>query len=401
MKRDLEIAVPIIVIIAGALLIWALFTGQPISQPIDPQVPYGPRLPQGRPAQPAAQPTVQKPPSTPVMISEQSPEIFAYAHGSVTVHGKIFIGMAARSGNPFSTNQLFVFTNPANLREFRIISIRRTGDIESMVYDEKNDKIYFTLSNNGSLEIYRIDPNTYFLSTVISTTSVNIGLKPAITTDGKYIYGISYTRPSTVFKVGIYGTPLMVSTIGHVTNGHSAAVATYGSTTEVYFGGGEDDGFEKVDGATLDTLGMTNFPGCSLTDDMPYMDGYVYVGCERQPYGYRIKTDDMSVTRFALPGNSFGMNIFGNDLYNAAQDGNFDIFPNMDIFSINRYYVGRDIQLNELFVVKSDATVPQLTSSMSASSTEGNSIEPADVATSTLLFTGWWGVKGLFRVNLM
>ncbi len=360
---------------------WALFTGQPISQPIGPQKPIGPHLPQGRPAQPVSQmPVVQKPPSIPVQIVGQSAEAFAYAHGTAQADGKIFIGMAARSGNPFVTNQLYVFTNPADLNEFRIISIQRTGDIESMVYDEKNDNIYFTLSNNGSLSIYRINPRTYFVSTVISTTSVDIGLKPAITTDGTYIYGISYTKPSTVFKVGVFGTSLVVSKTVHINNGHSAAIATNGSTTELYFGGGEEDGFEKVDAATLDSLGMINFPGCSLTDDMPYKDGYVYVGCERQPYGYRVKTDDLSFTQFALPGNSFGMNIFGNDLYNAAQDGNFDVFNDMDISNPQRYYVGKDIQLNELFMTEN-------TSSTISSST------------ASLFFTGWWGVKGLFQVT--
>ena len=192
MKRDFEIAIPTIIVIAGALLMWAMFTGHPVVGPLlGPEAIYGPSLPQPQ-GSPPAQPSIPspeaatRPPSIPLSIIQSSPEIFEYAHGTVMADGKIFIGMAARSGNTMSTNQLFVFTNLNNLKQFLIFSIPRTGDIESMVYDEKNDCIYFTLSNNGSLSIYRINPKTFFISTVISTTSVDIGLKPAITTDGKY-----------------------------------------------------------------------------------------------------------------------------------------------------------------------------------------------------------------------
>jgi hypothetical protein len=397
LKKDLEIGIPIIVVIAGALLMWALLTGQEISKPIVPQPKFGPNIPygpHGKPAQSSVPSIPTKPSSIPVKITQHSPEIFAYAHGTVMADGKIFIGMSSRSGNPFPTNQLIVFTEPSDLRQFLIISIPKIGDIESMVYDRKNDKIYFTLSNNGALDVYRIDPKTYFISTVISTTSINIGLKPAITTDGEYIYGITYTDPSIVFKVGIYGTPLVISTASHIPNGHSAAIGIYGSTTELYFGGGEADGFEKVDGDSLASLGSISFRGCSITDDTPYerVDdpsgysyGYVYLGCEREPIGYRVRSYDMNVTKFSLPGSSFGMNIFGSDLYNAAQDGNYDVFKNMDISNAKRYYVGQDIQLNELFMTTNASTTIASTSSQSAQS---------------LYFTGWWGVKGLFGVNL-
>ena len=395
MKKDLEIGIPIIVVIAAGFLMWALLTGQTISVKMEPQAIYGPNLPGVKPVVPVAPAAPLKPPSIPVQITQKSPEVFAYAHGTVMADGKIFIGMASRSGNPFPTNRLYVFTDPSDLTKFRIISIPRTGDIESMVFDEKNDQIYFTLSNNGSLEIYRIDPKTYFVSTVISTTSVDIGLKPAIATDGTYLYGITYTNPATIYKVGIYGTTLVVSPYAHISNGHSAAVGVYGSSTELYFGGGEADLFEKVNGDDLSSMGMLYFPGCSITDDMPYQPvvdanssttyGYVYLGCERQPYGYRVRTNDLTYTKFDLPGSSFGMYIFGNDLYNAAQDGNYDVFANMDLSNPKRYFVGQDIQLNELFMATTASSTMASTSS---------------VGTQSLLFTGWWGVKGLYEVAL-
>ena len=325
--------------------------------------------------QPPAIVVVPKVPSTPVAIAGLSPQIFAYAHGTVMADKKIFIGLADRAGNPYPSNQIYIFSDLNDLNKFNVVSVPKNGDVESMVYDEKNDKIYFPLSDNDSLSIYRLDPQTYAISSVFSTTSIDIGAKPAIVTDGKYIYGITYNEPATVFKVSIDGSSFESNAAGHISKGHSAAIGIYSSTTELYFGGGEDNQFENVDGDSLDSLGITRFRDCFLTDDMPYKIvsakyGYVYVGCEKMPYGYRVKTDDMSSVRFDLPGASFGLFIYNNDLYNAAQDGNFDIFKGLDISKIKRYYIGQDIQLNELFV--SDA---------------------GDV-----FFTGWWGVKGLLEV---
>ncbi|MEI7463027.1 MAG: hypothetical protein WCK03_01360 [Candidatus Taylorbacteria bacterium] len=401
MKKSLEIAIPFLFIIAVILYLFAYLDHSDVHVNIGPYQPviYGPGMPPKKPIPASNIVIIPKPQGIPVHISAQSPEIFAYAHGTVTVHNKIFIGMASRSGNLFPTNQLFVFTNPYDLKQFHIISIPRTGDIESMIYDEKNNKIYFTLSNNGSLGIYSIDPNTYRVSTIISTTSINIGLKPAITTDGKFIYGITYTNPSTIFKIGIYGGPLTISEKGHISNGHSAAIGIYGSSTELYFGGGEADLFEKVDANDLSSLGMLYFPSCSITDDMPYQatntsSGYVYLGCEKQNRGIRIRTDDLSYVDFILPGNSFGMYKYGNDLYNAAQDGNYDIFENMDITKLKRYYVGRDIQLNELFVIDNLANITSTSSLSNATSTVTDMIGNSK----RLYFTGWWGVKGLFEV---
>jgi hypothetical protein len=98
-----------------------------------------------------------------------------------------------------------------------------------------------------------------------------------------------------------------------------------------------------------------------------------------------VRTNDLTYTKFDLPGSSFGMYIFGNDLYNAAQDGNYDVFANMDLSNPKRYFVGQDIQLNELFMATTASSTMASTSS---------------VGTQSLLFTGWWGVKGLYEVAL-
>ncbi len=290
--------------------------------------------------------------------------------------GSIFIGMANKSGNPFPSNQIFVFTDPRDLTQLRILSVPRSGDIESMAYDGAHDRIYFTLSNVGSLDVYSLDPRSFQIGTVVSTTSIDLGPRSAIATDGAYIYGITNTDPSTVFKIRLSDFALTSSSAGHIPFGHSAAVGTFGSTTELYFGSGMSDRFEKADADTLTPLGTVQFPVCAMTDDMPFrktddVSGYVYVGCEKQPYGYRIDTHNMSLKRFDLPGYSYGLFIFGNDLYNAAADGHYDMFHSMNVDAIKRYYVGSEIPLNELFY------------------------SPIN---DSILFTAWWGIKGLFEV---
>ena len=42
-------------------------------------------------------------------ITAESPKIIAYAHGTAIADGKIFIGMADKTDNPFPTNVLTIF----------------------------------------------------------------------------------------------------------------------------------------------------------------------------------------------------------------------------------------------------------------------------------------------------
>ncbi len=124
-----------------------------------------------------------------------------------------------------------------------------------------------------------------------------------------------------------------------------------------------------------------------MSNDMPFVrtatsSGYVYIGCELAPYGIRLNTADMSYARFSLPGASYGLQIYGNDLYNAAaQDGYIDFFKDGDLGKMPRYRVVDDIpdspdkviapEVNEIFY-----------------SPESNK----------LYFTAWWGTKGLYQV---
>ncbi len=374
--KAFDTAIFIFVFTAGFFLLLAISDRRHIFDNTEPTFIFGPSLIMQEIRKPTGPVTKPKPLSIRVAITQKSPEVFSYAHGTVMVRDKIYVGMAARNGNPFPTNQIFVFSDLSNLNDMRVVSLPTTGDIGSMVYDDLNDQIYFMVSNIGGLQIFRMNPRTFQVSTVISTTSIDVGMKPAITTDGKYIYGITYTDPSTIFKVNVNGAPQLLTSTGHIMNGHSAVAYRYGSSTELYVAGGEADLFEKVKADDLTSISKRYFPGCSITDDMPYQNidskgGYVYLGCERIPYGYRVKTDDLTFTRFSLPGSSFGMFIYGSDLYNAAHDGNYDIFKAMDISKPKRYYVGEDTQLNELFV---------------------------STTTNSLYFTGWWGVKGLYGV---
>jgi hypothetical protein len=322
------------------------------------------------------------------VIADASPDLFAYPHGTAMAHGKIFIGMAAVHGNTYPTNQIVIFDELPRLDHTVRLSIPGQGDIQTMAYDDRTDKIYFIFSKDHRLDLYWLDPNTYSFASIVSTSSIDVGAKPAIVTDGAYVYGITNTDPSVVFKARISDGALISSSRGHINGGHSAAIGMNGSSTELYFGGGMSGMFEKDDATTLQPLGTKRMPGCVLTNDMPYdmidaHGGYAYIGCETTPEGYRIRTADLDATRFPLPGDSFGLFIFGNDLYNASYDGHIDVFPGKDIGDLHRYYVtngmkysdapGNELYLNQMFY---------------------------ELGTRSLYVTAWWGVKNLFRVEL-
>ena len=319
-------------------------------------------------------------------VTARSPKVFAYAHGTIVADGKIFLGMAAAAGNRFQANQLTIF-NAADISRPTFVSVPMQGEIDTIIYDAVNDRIYFELSNNGGLHIFSLDPHTYAVSVIVSTTTVDVGRRPAIVTDGMYVYGITNTTPSSVFKVKIRGGELTVNKNGHIPNGHSAAIGIYASSTELYFGGGMMNGFEKVDAATLESTASTTIGPCAMSDDMPHVqtgprEGYVYIGCETVPYGVRVSTGDMSFDRFQLPGASLGLFVYGHDLYNAAQDGYIDAFPNADLTDLRRYRVTDDVAPFD---------------------TKGQSLEPNEILyspeTSKLYFTAWLGIEGLYQVS--
>ncbi len=174
------------------------------------------------------------------------------------------------------------------------------------------------------------------------------------------------------------GSPL-VSYTGHIPNGHSAAIGN----GAVFFGGGMSNGFEKVDPETLGSLGRVSLAPCSMSDDMPFVDGFIYVGCETVPYGLRVHADTLKADRFTLPGGSFGLFSFGGDLYNAAQDGYVDEFPKGDLKDLKRFKVVNDIAPFD---------------------TKGQDLEVNELlfspVTKHLYLTAWLGIPGLYEVDL-
>jgi len=322
-----------------------------------------------------------------VHIVASSSPVFAYAHGTVLADNRLFIGMANRNGNVFSSRRLVVFPDLMDLSIYDLLTLPVDGEVNTMIYDTANDMIYFAASGNGGMYIYALNPHNLGLSMLIGTTTLDLGRKPAIVTDGAYIYGITETVPAIVFKLGIADHSLALSREGHIKNGHSATIGLYGSSTELYFGGGMYDGFEKVSAQNLHSLGTLDLAPCLISDDMPAVpigpfDSYIYIGCESVPFGYRIRTSDLSVTQFPLPGKSLGMFSDGPYLFNAAEDGYLDLFPNHDLGTLTRYYVANDIptentsgqnlQLNEIFYATS---------------------------TDSVYFTAWWGVPGVYQLS--
>jgi len=392
-KQNVWALIILAIVVIGATLVLIYETGK--KPPVPPVIP----LTIERPKRPVIQKLVGIP-SLPhprfgvivpmivtgtAKIIDASPAVFAYAHGTAMAGDDFVIGMADREGNPFVSNKLLLFTDPQYLDRYLTVLFPHRGDVETMAFDPVSGQIYFLLTGSKNLELYGFDPHTLDLRAIASSTSIDPGAKPAIVTDGTYVYGITNTAPSVLFKVNIADGTIVSNSQGHISYGHSAAIGIYGNSVELYFGGGMSDMFEKADGATLSALNKINLSPCSETDDMPYQrtdssGGYVYVGCEIQPYGYRIHTSDFSASRFLLPGSSLGLFIFGDDLYNAAQDGNVDLFPHLDLGRLDRYRIA----------------------SSSLVDAHHQSLEPNELffasSTQSLYFTAWYGTPGLYRV---
>ncbi len=319
-------------------------------------------------------------------IVSESSKVFAYAHGVAAADGKLFIGMAAFGGNTFPTDEVLIFDDK-DISKPSIVRLKAAGDVTTMTYDLTNDKVYFVLSSNDALDIYSLDPHTYAVTEITSTSKIDSGNRPAIVTDGIYIYGITNTEHSSIFRVKIKGGELTVNSNKHIPYGHSAAIGIFGSTTELYFGGGMANGFEKADAVTLDPISQIKIEPCGMANDMLFekassLSGYVYIGCEFTPSGIRIDTKSMSSVGFSLPGSSFGLFKIGQDLYNAAQDGYIDTFPNFNLFDLRRFKV-------------IDGTTTPL---INGQNLEVNKILYAPES-GKLYFTAWWGTKGLFEVS--
>ena len=351
-----------------------------------PRPPAAPKVHEYVPVRivlPAIQATVT--PGT-ARVTSQSPAVFAYAHGTAAADGKIFIGMANAAGNRYAGSELVIFGDDGDISRPAFVTVPLPGEVDTMAYDRLHDKIYFELSNAPGLALFSLDPHTYAVSTLAASSTIDAGRRPAIVTDGTYVYGITNTDPSLVFRAKIDGGDLTVSRTGHIANGHSAAIGIFASSTELYFGGDMSNGFEKDDAGTLAAVATTTISPCGMSDDMPYVPagaraGYVYTGCESVPYGIRVRTDDLSYERFQLPGASLGMYAYGDYLYNAAQDGYIDVFPGSDLADLRRYRVtdeaapfdakGQDIELNEILL---------------------------SPRTGKLFFTAWYGIEGLYQV---
>ncbi|MDE2040784.1 MAG: hypothetical protein KGI59_00125 [Patescibacteria group bacterium] len=313
----------------------------------------------------------------PVVASSSA--VFNYAHGTLVADERLFIGS---EDSQTADGHLAVFYDPAHLGAYSLISVPRRGSIETMAYDDTRRTVDFLISESHGLHIYSIDPYTLIERSIASTSAIDAGDKPAIVTDGAYVYGITNTTPAEVFKVSLRDGRLSYNANGHIPHGHSAALMTEGSSTFLYFGSNTSDVIEKVDAATLSVSAAVDLGTCHPSDDMPAFGGYVYVGCEGAPYGFRINGVDMSVTRFTLPGDSLGLFVYGSDLYNCGMDGYLDVFPGMNLGSLRRYKV----------------TGIRESSTTSALPPELNEILYEPVS-HKLFLTIWWGVPGLYEVS--
>jgi hypothetical protein len=256
-------------------------------------------------------------PYTPATIINQSPYLFQGAHGICQHNDKFYIGTMT------SPATLTCFKNPNDLSDYDSFTVTGRNHIESMVYDDVNNRIYATSWNNDAkLCILSINPlNITDYTIVYNSTDVNSGVSPTICTDGVYVYGGTYQTNGVIFKIRISDWTLITTVPTAMGGYHSSSLYKYSGRNEFYMTA--TVGYlVKVNCLDL-TYSSIELVGLSgITDDIyfKYVDdngGLLYCSSESMNKVICIDTNLMTYVVYdAL--RSFGLFSDGIDLYSCG-----------------------------------------------------------------------------------
>jgi hypothetical protein len=264
-------------------------------------------------------------------LSSSNLGTFGYAHGTITIGNKFFIG--TREG---ATSKLLRF-NGTVLEDS--ITIPCTADIglESICKKSDDSRLYITRHYLGTSYIVSVNPNDFTDISYNVITGVNLTASPAICTDDTHIYGVEYGGPPCkFFKIAISGfTTTLTNNWTGVDNGHAI---TYNSASNLLYATATPGYFAKVNTSdlTYSQLNLTSVLS-TLTDDLAFFPDYnnaslinfVVVGSEyissTIPKGFAlINVDNMTYQIFEmLPtyGLFTRLEEFQEVLYNCSNEG--------------------------------------------------------------------------------
>lgn len=293
-----------------------------------------------------------------IIVNTESNIALNLAHGTCQYNDKFYLGTRENPAN------LYCFNNPTDLTDNQSVVTTGRNQLESMVYDSINNKIYATSNNaDGNLCLLSIDPaNISDWSIVYNSGVLDGGASPAIVTDGIYVYGVTNTNPGKIFKIRISDWTLVNSVVvtGYYSF-HAAKLQTYSNRTEIYATTAELDSSEAhfikilAEDLSFEIITLANCK--TATDDFVFIKendfgGKCYICFESTLNITVINTELMTYDTYTHKlGYSFGVFSDGINLYNLISDsGSGKIIKYINFNLINPIVNVVDIQLSELFI---------------------------------------------------
>lgn len=289
---------------------------------------------------------------------------FSWPHGTVQVGNKFYL--VTRT----TPSTITVFNNPDDLTDSQTVTLTGRNNIDSLVYDSVNNKLYATPYNSGThaLTIIQIDPNNITnWSVVYNSGTPSTEWTSPIVTDGTYVYGATWANTgntSRFFKIRISDWTLVGNTTWtNRIRGHAATMVTYSDRKEMYVTNegtaSQSSTFAKVNltDMSFTEVSLNASVGFGATDDMAcnYVNnsGSTCYAVTDSGFtintGYKIDTATMTFTPFSINSEpSYGSFIYNNNLYVIGSNGRVIFYPNLDTTAPQIYDLPGDIP-NEFF----------------------------------------------------
>ncbi len=256
-----------------------------------------------------------------------------FPHGVVQVGDRFYVGLRSIvSSNP---SKLFSFTNLNDISSYQEVTTTGYANIESMTYDAVHNRIYAVAtatSNVNVFSIISINPDDISDWEAVYTAALSYDTSSAITTDGTYVYGVSYTNPPIFFKIRISDwTVVATNTWTNGRRGHAASLVEYADRSELYFTSSFAGGaFAKVNPTDLSYTEIVDLAEDGdnglITDDIycrkiTEAGATCYVGSEDtvEKQLFVIDTATMTKSVVTAPG-SYGLFAGEDTLYNLAHN---------------------------------------------------------------------------------
>lgn len=258
---------------------------------------------------------------------------YIYPHVVVKANGKLF----AATANP-GQGKVFIFNDPdGTLSNVATTTFYSNGAAGSGFYATTTGLMYFSNYNSGLARgtISTMNPVTNAQALLYDGIALSLGSSPGITSDGTYIYGVTYDATTVkFFKILMSDGSLVASrTWTSATFGHSAHISDDGTK---FYATSYNGRIAKVNTSDLSYTDVaTGYTG--ITDDTELNGAYYYAATEVSPYVIiKLTTASMAYATTSAQ-QSYGLFGDGVDLYNMGAAGVISKYPLYDLTNEYRY----------------------------------------------------------------